>query len=221
MVVHGAGVDELPLDGTGVASRRRPATDRAVDRVDAGALGLATRADVGARRRHGRGERGDPRVDLRGRDGAATRRRAAQRRRGARRGRTSRRTSPRASPRRGTRSTPGMPRDLLARLRAERQRRRGRGGRGRPRDAHRLDATATEPRHDASPPERSAVASRAGRPRPAATAAASSARSPTAAWPTSGRSLDDLRCRRAPAAACAAAPRRARSRSASPSPAST
>ena len=77
-VIHGDGVDELPLDGSGVLY---DVADGAIERhaIDAAALGLQAGGDAQARRRHARGERpadrGGPRAASRG----PPRRRAAER----------------------------------------------------------------------------------------------------------------------------------------------
>ena len=56
LVVHGAGVDELPLDGSGVILDVTPG-GIVESRVDPAALGLRTRRDLRARRRHRRRQR--------------------------------------------------------------------------------------------------------------------------------------------------------------------
>ncbi len=80
LVVHGAGVDELPLDGTGVLYE---VTEAGVEQrfVDAVALGLRRDRDLEAGRRRSGHERALRRGDPARRAGLAARRRAAQRRR--------------------------------------------------------------------------------------------------------------------------------------------
>ena len=81
-VIHGDGVDELPLDGSGVAYIvARTAIERHV--IDAAALGLQARRDRAAGRRDARRERPDDRGGPARRTGSAARRRPAQRRRRA------------------------------------------------------------------------------------------------------------------------------------------
>ena len=85
-VIHGDGVDELPLDGSGVPLRRRRTTGRAPRDRRRGAR-VQARGDRAAGRWDARGERADHRGRAPRRARDPPRRRAAQRRGGAARGR--------------------------------------------------------------------------------------------------------------------------------------
>ena len=87
-VIHGDGVDELPLDGSGVAVHRRRRRGRAT-RHRCGRARVQARGDVQAGRRLARGERRHDRGGPSRRTGHPARRRAAQCRRGAARRRAS------------------------------------------------------------------------------------------------------------------------------------
>ncbi len=130
-VIHGAGIDELPLDDSGVLYHVAPDGDRAPRHPGVQAR-AARDADHEAGRRHTRRERAHDRGHLPRRVGRQARCRATQRRRGVprrRRGREPRRwhragsaddrrrdghRSARATPRRARRARPRGSRDMTA-----------------------------------------------------------------------------------------------------------